>query len=294
MKTNQNIIKNTHMQLNTDLPLYTETYQFSKHEEDDFHSHEFFEIGITLEGEVMHQTVDDQQLLTRGHVYLIPIGQSHSVRVPTFWHVQNIYFLPRLIFQSINISCSPNPLFNHFLIKLIQKDFKSVHHLTLSHEQVMTIEQLITAYQKINLSNKQLLDNYRTNCLLNMLMILCEAYYTQYPSELLITDVRIPKILALINEHIDNSTGDLIDRIGSELALHPQYINKIIKNTFNTSLSNLILETKIEKSCELLLNHYSITEIAQTLAFYDHSHYNKYFRKYFGITPSQYRDKYLL
>jgi len=41
-----------------------------------------------------------------------------------------------------------------------------------------------------------------------------------------------------------------------------------VKKTFNTSLSNLILETKVEKRCELLLNNYSITETAQALAFY--------------------------
>jgi len=45
----------------------------------------------------------------------------------------------------------------------------------------------------------------------------------------------------------------------------------------NTTLTNLIIENKVEKSCEYLLLDYPITAIAQILGFYDHSHYNKYF-----------------
>ena len=291
MKTNPYIIKNDHIQSKTDFPLYTETYHMTPLYNDDFHSHEFFEIGITIDGEAIHHMTNEEQLLKRGHVYLIPIGQSHCVHVPMCWHLQNIYFLPRLIFQNLSTTSFPNPLFDHFLLKLIQKE--SIFQLSLSEAAVMDIERLIAVQEKISLSNRQLIENYRCNCLLNMLMILCEAYYEQYPSEISSTDVRITKILALINTHIYTPTGDLIERISLELALHPQYINKMVKHAFNTTLSNLILETKVEKSCEFLLSHHSITETAQALAFYDHSHYNKFFIKYFGITPSQYRNKYL-
>ena len=292
MKTQDKIIKNTHIQLKTSLPLYSESYTIPCTEDNTFHSHEFFEIGITLGGSVMHRTTDGQKSINRGTVYMIPIGQSHAISVPHFWHVQNVYLLPRLIFQSLNTNNSSNPLLGQFLLKLIDKNFQSVLYLGLPEELLRAIEGLIEANNKISLSNQYLLDHYRSNCLFNILMILCDAYYKQNPNETTHNDIRICKILDLIHENIYASTSFILNDITRQLALHPQYINKIVKKIFNTSLSNLILETKVEKSCELLLNGYSITETAQALSFYDHSHYNKYFLRYFGISPSQYRDKY--
>ena len=293
MKT-ESIIKNTYIQSKTKTPLYTEAYSITKDMDDAFHSHEFFEIGITLEGEATHKTINEQQLLHRGHVYLIPIGQSHSITVPDFWHVQNLYFLPRLIYQSLNNTISTNPLLHSFLLKLVQKASASQLYFCLSQAAIAEIEGLLTAHEKISLSNQQLLENYRSNCLLNILMILCDAYFEKYPGEMQKTDARIPGMLSIIHSSIELPTVEIINRISLELALHPQYLNKLINKTFHTSLSNLILETKIEKSCQYLLGNHTITETAQALGFYDHSHYNKYFVKYFGITPSQYREKHLM
>jgi AraC-like DNA-binding protein len=292
MSTDERIIKNTHIEQKTSLPLYTEAYEIFCNKDNAFHSHEFFEIGITLKGSVIHQTTDGQNLFSRGSVYMIPIGESHSVSVPNFWHVQNLYILPRLIFQNLNNNSFLDPLLNQFLLKPINKNSQTIIRLNLSESAVEDIEGLIEAHKRIRLSNKQLLESYQSNCLFNMLMILCDAYYKEYPNETINKDVRIYKIMELIHENISSSTGHILNAISNELSLHPQYINKVIKKAINTNLSNLIIETKVEKSCELLLSNYSITEIAQSLAFYDHSHYNKYFIKYFGISPSQYRVKY--
>lgn len=66
----------------------------------------------------------------------------------------------------------------------------------------------------------------------------------------------------------------------------------MICENIHTPVSQLILETKLEKSCQLLEENSSITETALSLGFYDHSHYTRYFTRYFGISPSEYRKKY--
>ncbi|HHV09596.1 MAG TPA: AraC family transcriptional regulator [Clostridiales bacterium] len=293
MKT-EPIIKNTHIQAKTKAPLYTEAYSITKAMEDDFHSHEFFEIGITLEGEAIHKTMEEEQFLQRCHVYLIPIGQSHSITVPTLWRVQNLYFLPRLIFQSLDSTISATPLLHSFLLKLVQKASASTVHFCLSEAATLDIECLLQAQKSTRISNQQLLEHYRSNCLLNILMVLCDAYFEAYPGELQKTDGRIPRLLSILHSTIGLPTAEIIHEISLELALNPQYLNKLVNKTFHTSLSNLILETKLEKSCQYLLGKDTITETAQALGFYDHSHYNKYFVRYFGISPSQYREKHLI
>lgn len=96
----------------------------------------------------------------------------------------------------------------------------------------------------------------------------------------------------MICENIHTPVSQIIQKISQTLHLNPQYLNRLVKSTFHTTFSQLILETKLEKSCQLLEENSSITETALSLGFYDYSHYTRYFTRYFGISPSEYQKKY--
>lgn len=134
-------------------------------------------------------------------------------------------------------------------------------------------------------------DAFRYHCLMNVLLLLCDSFGRACPECLVRRDARIYRILRLIRENLSLPTGDLLRTISAELFLNPQYINRLIKKELHTTLSALILDTRIEKSCELLLKGHTITETAAALAFYDHSHFHKAFIRKLGMTPSQYQKK---
>ena len=134
-------------------------------------------------------------------------------------------------------------------------------------------------------------DAFRYHCLMNVLLFLCDSFGRACPECLVRRDARIYRILRLIRENLSLSTGDLLRTISAELFLNPQYINRLIKKELHTTLSALILDTRIEKSCELLLKGHTITETAAALAFYDHSHFHKAFVRRLGMTPSEYQKK---
>ena len=87
------------------------------------------------------------------------------------------------------------------------------------------------------------------------------------------------------------SVSRILGRRYRFLMVNSQYINRLTKKELHTNLSTLILDTKIEKSCELLLKEYTVTEVANALAFYDHAHFYKAFQRKLGITPSRYQRK---
>lgn len=136
-----------------------------------------------------------------------------------------------------------------------------------------------------------LLDSFRYHCLFNILLILCSSFYSANQAHFARKDDRIYQILGLIRDNLSLPTGSLLGLIADELSLNPQYINRLTKKELHTNLSTLILDTKIEKSCELLLKEYTVTEVANALAFYDHAHFYKAFQRKLGITPSQYQRK---
>ncbi len=62
---------------------------------------------------------------------------------------------------------------------------------------------------------------------------------------------------------------------------------------FQMTPSIYIFKVKINKACDLLLkNRLTITEIAFSLGFYDHSHFYKYFKKIVGVSPKAFKNKY--
>lgn len=75
--------------------------------------------------------------------------------------------------------------------------------------------------------------------------------------------------------------------------LSPSYLSRLFKKELGISISDYILEKKIEKSENLLkYSDYSLVDIANYLAFSSQSHFIQTFKKAIGITPNKYRNQY--
>lgn len=289
MQNKDNIYMNSYVKLNSHMPLSSEDFMYTEDFTPIMHSHEFFEIGITLGGEAHHKFQGGEKPLKSGTVYLIPIGQAHAITDIHGWQVQNLYFLPTITFLTQSNPFTTSPMFSTFFMNLLNKKTDQVIHLELSASAINEIESIIVSYKTITLSSEELINQYKINCLLNLLVILCDTYYSQSDIALPTMDTRLPLILSVLQTNIELPTPDLIKLIAKALSLHPQYINKLVKTSLDTTLTGLIMETKIKHSCKLLLTSEAITQISQKLGFFDHAHYHKNFVKYFGISPSQFR-----
>ncbi|TDN93363.1 AraC family transcriptional regulator [Salegentibacter sp. 24] len=76
----------------------------------------------------------------------------------------------------------------------------------------------------------------------------------------------------------------------SNLSLHVNYLNRILKKTMGSSTSELIRD-RILREAKILLKHSSatISEIAYLLNFKEVTHFSNFFKKSEGITPSDFR-----
>lgn len=75
--------------------------------------------------------------------------------------------------------------------------------------------------------------------------------------------------------------------------LSASYLSRLFKKELGISISDYILEKKIEKSENLLkYSDYTLIDIANYLAFSSQSHFIQTFKKAVGITPNKYRNQY--
>ncbi len=84
-----------------------------------------------------------------------------------------------------------------------------------------------------------------------------------------------------------------LKQLASHVKLSESYLSKLFYKEIGMSISEYIILQKLEKAKHLLCySDYSATDIANYLAFSSQSHFIQVFKKYEGITPAKYRDKY--
>lgn len=277
----------------TALPFHMETYSYPVSNKGDFHSHEFFEIGIVLEGSGKHYVDQSVFSLKPGTVYFIPIGMSHAISVDAHTRIENLYILPKIILDMLNLSGGSHLLFMDFFLTCILKNRSLPLHLQLKEEELQIFRKHSELFSQAPQLLAPLFQIYQSNLFVNLLFLLCDNWIRPALSSREPSLSRELRILQLIYKNIQLPVSQIIQWIADDLELNPQYLNRIVKNSFHTPLSQLILETKLEKSCQFLEENSTITETALTLGFYDHSHYTRYFTRYFGISPSSYQKKHL-
>lgn len=78
--------------------------------------------------------------------------------------------------------------------------------------------------------------------------------------------------------------------VADTLSLSYPYLSKIFKNCYGTTLSDYLNSYRIEKSCELLAAGGATLEtIAAAVGYNNTQSFQRFFRKYKGMTPTEYR-----
>lgn len=253
------------------------------------HSHEFFEIGITTLGIARHQAENHETTLTEGSVYFIPMGIPHAISHADIWQIHNIYLLPNTFSNELAFKRVDYSSLQYFISKYSNQT--QILEFQLRKSTYKTICALLDACTIPDLTSPELLTEYRQNCLINILILICEDFQHLFGKQQLSFDKHLPKITALIHENLEAPVSQLLQILSDALQLHPHHLNRIVKKNLGISISQYIIACKIEKSIRLLSTDTSITEIAHSLGFYDHSHFHKYFTRYTGISPQEYRHR---
>lgn len=100
----------------------------------------------------------------------------------------------------------------------------------------------------------------------------------------------INKIKEYIRSHFDQ--GLTLEEIAESVYLSPYYISRIFKEEQGITVMDYLTKVRIEEAKKLLRNpRYNIDEISGKLGYSDPSYFSKVFRRYEGLSPSQFRQK---
>ena len=104
--------------------------------------------------------------------------------------------------------------------------------------------------------------------------------------------LKIAPALDMIHNNFLKENFSLKD-LASACNMGESYFQKLFKEKYGISPKKYIIQLKLNHACDLLLlERYSVTQIAEMCNFYDVYFFSKQFKEYLGITPTQFIQNY--
>lgn len=182
----------------------------------------------------------------------------------------------------------PAPFLPHFRAELITEKvtlsdaplFNSPFHLPACFQSERPLLQMVEEYRLQKLFSSSVLNGMLLSLLASVYRQLAHQGESAHRHREL-----ADRIMDYIHTHLDQPLTNraLADRF----SFHPNYLNRLFVRHTGTPLHRYILNTKADKAMELLHSTaMPVTEIAQALGFCDLSHFSKFFKERYGISPS--------
>lgn len=230
---------------------------------DIYHSHDFYEWIVIIEGECT-QIINEKEIhLEKNSYALLCPGDRH-----------------KFISQSADVN-----ILSLSAEKEEMYRFAEVFRITLfSIQSVLNSKQL-----------RALLDFYHANCeeeykllLANLIKIYIDTFKEKDG---------IPHILkSAVNEMKKPENLKLgISRFTELSGYSKSHLSRLMNKYYNTTLHEFIFEARLGSAYNLLiLTKIDAEELAESLGYSSFSHFNKIFKARYGITPAALRKKYSL
>jgi len=111
---------------------------------------------------------------------------------------------------------------------------------------------------------------------------------TQWKSGDFVYD-NVRKVDQIINYMTENYTQPLtLEDLSNHCKISPSYLGSIFKSVTGKSPINYLIDIRLNNSKELLLDGHTVSQVALAVGFNDLFYFSKCFKKYEGMSPSQY------
>ena len=252
------------------------------------HDHTFFELVYILTGTGIQWINNHKFPYHDGHLFMITPGDIHAFDIHTktkFVYIKfNDIYIHSAVFGADNIqrlefilqhaNHQPGCILRNITDKLLVKPM---------------IEAIIREY-----TNKHLYSTEIITQLINTIIIVVARNVAMFLPEKLdenSTEMSL-NILQYIQSNISHPDKIKATAISQHFGISPNYLGRYFKKQTNETMQQYILNYKMKMvESRLLHTDMRINEIVEELGFTDESHLNRLFRKYKGISPTEFRKQ---
>ena len=264
---------------------YYSDYYLSKVES---HTHNYYEFYFFLEGNVDMIIEGDVFSMHPGDLVLIPPKIRHHAEIRN----QELPYR-RFVFWISQEYCNHLMQLSPDYVYLMQ--YVQTSKTYLFHNDRITfnnIQSLILRLIEEMHSERFGRDAQITLCVNDLVLCLNRLIYVRnVPSSPSEEQDLYRQLTAYIEEHLDEDLS--LERLADQFYLSKYHIAHVFKDRIGISIHQYITKKRLALCKEAILGNANISEIYQTYGFGDYSSFFRAFKKEYGISPKDYRDKHL-
>lgn len=115
-------------------------------------------------------------------------------------------------------------------------------------------------------------------------------YLKNFQSSQDLNSSQIDKAIEYIRKNIHQNISR--SEIASSIYMNPEYLSRLFKKEKGISLSDYVIQEKLKIASSLLKGtNLSISIIASNIGYTNFSYFTQVFKKVYGVSPSEYRQK---
>ena len=239
------------------------------------HSHEFYELELTLKGETEEYINGEKYIKKRGSVSILTPADFHSYEVKDEISVGVVMFTEK---------CIPVGVVSQLFGRNTRRS------VVLSEEKTATLEKLFSVLDSVKDYDNEFKDTLIKRIMESLLLIILKEYSAKGHNIKSSKQSDIEKAIQYIDLHFrDNpSVSDVAELVGKS----PDYFSKYFKKHTGFGYSEYLNKRKTECAEVLLkISDMSVTEICFNSGFESISNFLRVFKAFTGINPTTYRSK---
>lgn len=239
------------------------------------HSHEFYELELTLRGETEEYINGERYTKKRGAVSILTPADFHSYEVKDEISVAVAMFTEK---------CVPVGVVSQLFGRNIRRS------VVLSEEKTSTLEKLFSVLDSVKDYDNEFKDTLIKRIMESILLIILKAYSAEGHNIKSSKQSDIEKAIQYIDLHFrDNPSVSVVAEV---VGKSPDYFSKYFKRNTGYSFSEYLNKRKTECAEALLkISDMSVTEICFNSGFESMSNFLRVFKSLTGTNPTTYRSK---
>ena len=256
------------------------------------HQQEFFELDCVLKGEVTSFIGDQRTELKTGDVMILAPNTQHASLTYSDDGIMINILVRGSTFEDKFMKLLPdNDLFRNFFITALYKETDTPYllfHTSSSSFLIGHVLPILREYQRNN--------RYKNTMLTSLLSVFFVELLRNHEK-----DISIPSLnFASGNENIvfileylqKNYTTITLSHLSEFFNYSERQMQRIIQKSTGLSFGDNVKKLRMQSAAELLKKTgMTIAEIASELGYYDSSNFRQTFKKYYGMSPFEYRTK---
>ena len=255
------------------------------------HRHSFIEMNYVYAG-TCRQTINGKELLLKeGDLCLLDTNVTHAIDSASENDIIiNILIRTNHFDSALLQRLTGNDLLTDFFVNAIYQQKKDSRFILFSGDSNNNLKDLITQaiweYFHPQLCSGEAINSYMLLIFTELLRIYHRANNKEEP---VLKRTVLFDILIFMEQNYKTIT---LEKTAEKFNYHPNYLTRILKNTFGKTFIELSHQLKIKNACTLLENtDLTIEQIANQIGYSNVAFFYKSFKRIQGATPTEYRKK---